>query len=119
MNRLLLTLTLAFIVMPALLSVAQTRPNVLFIAVDDLKPLIGCYGQPEARTPHLDRLAARGTIFTANYCQYSLCGPTRASLLTGLSPLTTQIYAMGPEQFRWLPHLPAARTRSVCGSITR
>ena len=46
-----------------------SRKNVLFIAVDDLKPLLGCYGDSVARTPHIDRLAARGTVFTSAYCQ--------------------------------------------------
>ena len=52
--------------------------NVLFIAVDDLKPLIGAYGATQAHTPHIDRLAKRGIIFKNNHCQQAVCGPSRA-----------------------------------------
>lgn len=62
------------------------RPNVLFIAVDDLKPLAGAYGSPGVKTPSLDRLAESGVVFTRAYTQYPVCGPSRASLLTGLRP---------------------------------
>jgi arylsulfatase A-like enzyme len=67
-------------------SAPRKHPNVLFIPVDDLKPLLGCYGAPLVKTPNMDRLAARGTVFRRSYCQQALCGPTRASLLTGLYP---------------------------------
>ena len=62
------------------------KPNVLFIVSDDLKPLLGCYGTEWIRSPNIDQLAARGTLFKANYCQVSFCAPTRFSLLTGLRP---------------------------------
>ncbi len=61
-------------------------PNILFIAVDDLRPALGCYGDPLAKTPHIDRLAATARVFTRAYCQQAVCGPSRASLLTGLLP---------------------------------
>ena len=65
----------------------KVRPkNVLFIAVDDMKPALGCYGDPMARTPHIDALAADGVVFRRAYCQQAVSGPTRASLLTGLRP---------------------------------
>jgi arylsulfatase A-like enzyme len=64
----------------------EARPNVLFIAVDDLKPLAGAYGVPTVRTPNLDRLAESSVVFTRAYTQYPVCGPSRASLLTGLRP---------------------------------
>ena len=51
------------------------RPNILFIAVDDLRVNLGCYGDPVAITPHLDRLAARGTLFGRAYCQQAVCSP--------------------------------------------
>ncbi len=67
--------------------VAQTKsPNVLFLAVDDLKPLLGCYGDETAITPNIDRLAKRGTVFTNAHCQWPVCGPSRASLMTSLYP---------------------------------
>ena len=60
------------------------KPNVLFISVDDLNDFTGYAGHPEVITPNMDRLAARGTWFSRAYCQYPVCGPSRASLMTGL-----------------------------------
>ena len=72
-------------------------PNVLFIAIDDLNDWVGCLGgHPQARTPQMDRLAARGTVFLNAHCQAPLCNPSRASLLTGLRPSTTGIYGLMP-----------------------
>ncbi len=56
-------------------SYAADRPNVLFIAVDDLRPEFGCYGNKVVKTPNLDRLAARGTVFDKAYCQQAVCSP--------------------------------------------
>jgi iduronate 2-sulfatase len=74
------------------------RPNILFIASDDMKPLIGAYGDRFANTPNLDRLAARGTAFVNAHCQWAVCGPSRASLMTGLMPETTGV--LGFKQMR-------------------
>ena len=62
------------------------KPNVLFIAVDDLKPILGCYGDTVAVTPAIDGLARRGIVFLNAHCQWPVCGPSRASLMTSLRP---------------------------------
>lgn len=73
----------------------RKHPNVLFIAVDDLNTWLGCLkSHPNAKTPNIDRLAARGVLFSNAHCQAPLCGPSRASLMTGLRPSTTGIYGM-------------------------
>jgi arylsulfatase A-like enzyme len=68
------------------------RPNVLFIAVDDLRPELNCYGRTHTISPNLDELAATGMMFTRTYCQQAVCSPSRTSLLTGLRPDSTQVY---------------------------
>lgn len=70
---------------------AQKKPNVLFIAVDDLRPELGCYDSPIAITPNLDKLANTGMAFKQAYCQQAICGPSRASLMTGARPDTIKI----------------------------
>ena len=68
------------------------QPNVLFIAVDDLKPLLNCYGTEEIQSPNIDRLASGGTIFANSQCQQAVCSPSRASLMFGLRPDRTKVW---------------------------
>lgn len=77
---------------------AVNSPNVLFISVDDLNTWLGCLGEfSHTKTPNLDRLASRGVLFSNANCQAPLCGPSRASVMTGLRPSTTGIYGMIPD----------------------
>lgn len=85
------------------------RPNVLFLICDDLNCDIACYGHPLVKTPHIDRLAERGVRFEHAYCQYPLCGPSRASFMTGLYPDQTLIHR---NSIYIREHLPDVNTMS-------
>ncbi len=74
---------------------AAEKPNVLFIAVDDLKPLLGCYGDKTIKSPNLDRLAARGLLFERAYANQAVCAPSRNALMTGRRPQALGIYDLG------------------------
>ena len=71
---------------------APEKPNILFIAVDDLKPILGCYGDKLVKTPNIDRIAKNGTVFLQNYVQQAVSGPTRASIMTGMRPDYTGVW---------------------------
>jgi len=73
-------------------TLAASKPNVLFIICDDLNCDLGSYGHPMVKSPHIDKLAQRGVRFENAYCQYPLCGPSRASFMTGLYPDQTLIH---------------------------
>ena len=94
---------LALVAVPAALlaaaAAAAPKPNVLLICVDDLKPLIGAYGDAFAKTPNLDRLAARATRFDRAYCNQAVCSPSRNALMASLRPQTLGIYDL-PTNFR-------------------
>ena len=76
----------------------RRRPNVVMIVIDDQNDWIGCLnGHPQARTPHIDRLASRGTLFHNAHCQSPLCNPSRTSVLTGLRPSSTGVYGLAPS----------------------
>jgi arylsulfatase A-like enzyme len=86
---------------------ARRKPNILFIAVDDLRPELGCYGNGFVISPHIDRLAQQGISFHNAYCQSAVCNPSRASLLTGLRPDSTKVWDL-KGNFR--DHVPQAVT---------
>ena len=98
-------LFVAMLLFSGILPAQEKKPlNILFIAVDDLRPDIGAYGNKLVKTPNIDRLAAMGTVFNRNYCQQAVCGPTRASIMTGMRPdhtkiwdLKTQMRDMNPD----------------------
>lgn len=69
---------------------AEKQPNILFISVDDLRPELGCYGQDYMITPNIDRLAGEGVLFEKAFCNFPVCGASRASLMTGLRPTPTR-----------------------------
>jgi choline-sulfatase len=77
----------------------KTKPlNVLLLSIDDLNDWTGCLGgHPQARTPHIDRLAARGTLFANTHCQSPVCNPSRASLMTGRHPHSSGVYFLSPD----------------------
>ena len=79
----------------AAMDTPPAKPNVLLICVDDLKPVLGCYGDKVVKTPNIDRLASRSFRFDAAYCNQAVCSPSRNALLTGLRPQTLGIYDLG------------------------
>lgn len=96
---------------PAPADAAEDRPNVLFIAVDDLNHWVGHLGRnPQTRTPNIDRLAARGVAFTRAYCAAPVCNPSRAALMSGLRPSTTGVYDNGED---WRPVIAPEKTLNV------
>jgi iduronate 2-sulfatase len=89
-------------------SAAPERPNVLFIAVDDLNDWVGCLGgHPQTKSPNIDALAKRGLLFTRSYCAAPACNPSRAALLTGVRPWVSGVYH-NPQP--WRPAMPGIPT---------
>jgi iduronate 2-sulfatase len=84
-------LALALIFLPSSI-VSSNQPNVLFIAVDDLRTSLGCYGDDLVKSPNIDRLASQSRVFRRAYCQQAVCGPSRTALLTGRLPDETRVW---------------------------
>ena len=95
---------------PVSAAAGVSKPNVLFIAIDDLNDWVGCLGgHPDVKTPHLDTLAGRGVLFTKAYCAAPACNPSRAALMTGIRPSTSGVY-LNPQPWRQSPVLKSAVT---------
>lgn len=80
------------------------RPNILLILVDDLKPALGCYGDHYAKTPNIDKLAARGMRFDLAYCNQAVCAPSRFTLMLGSHSTSTGLYGLGNHLRKSLPN---------------
>ena len=93
------------------ISLARQRPssrrkmNVLFIAVDDLRPELGCYGKKHIISPNIDRLAGQGLLFERTYCQQAVCAPSRASIMSGVRPDTSRIYDLNTPLRTAMPNV--------------
>ncbi|NND98223.1 MAG: sulfatase-like hydrolase/transferase [Pirellulaceae bacterium] len=87
-RKLLITVLASFVTLLGILPCMadRARPNILFIAVDDLRPELGCYGDSHVHSPNIDALAASGRLFQRAYCQQAVCNPSRTSLMTGMRP---------------------------------
>jgi len=95
--RLLLILTLAlFIESHSYATDKKQVFNVLFVAVDDLRPELGCYGNQEIKSPNIDALASESVVFKRAYCQQAICMASRASIMTGMLPETAELFRCGP-----------------------
>ncbi|MDP7303742.1 MAG: sulfatase-like hydrolase/transferase, partial [Pirellulaceae bacterium] len=106
---LLITFVLITVGQLARQSNAADRPNVLFLICDDLNCDLACYGHPQVKSPNIDRLAKRGLRFEHAYCQYPLCGPSRASFMTGMYPDQTLVHR---NAIYIREHLPNVQTMS-------
>lgn len=94
MKRFLIPLLL---INAALIAQGAGKPHVLFIAIDDMRPDIGAYGNEQVITPNMDKLAGDGIVFHNAYCQMALCGPSRNSIMTGMYPDTLGIWGMSSK----------------------
>lgn len=86
-------------------ALAAKRSNILFIAIDDLRPEIGCYGNTVAKTPNIDRVGKSGMIFGRAYCQQAVCSPSRTSMLTGCRPDTTRVWDLSTHFRKAVPDI--------------
>jgi arylsulfatase A-like enzyme len=99
----LLSVALVLVVVGRASAASPPGQNVLFIAVDDLRCDLGCYGVKEIHSPNFDRIAASGVLFTRAYCQLAVCNPSRVSLLTGLRPDSTKVWDLVTEMRTVIP----------------
>ena len=102
MKRILIFSTILFLGLAK--SHALTKPNVLLLLVDDLKPAMGCYGDEHAITPHMDALAKRGVRFDLAYCNQAVCAPSRFTLMLGAHSTSTGLYGLGSHLRRVIPN---------------
>ena len=77
----------------------KDKKNVLFIAIDDLRPELGAYGADYVSTPNIDSLASKSVLFERAYCQVAVCSPSRASLLTGRRPDTNHVWRISDDEY--------------------
>lgn len=95
--------------LPCLFSVAlahaAAKPNILFLAVDDLRPELACYGKDYIQSPNIDRIARAGMVFDRAYCQQAVCSPSRSSLMTGTRPDTTKVWDLATHFRAALPNV--------------
>ena len=91
---------------------APTHPNILFLALDDLNDWVGCLGNHQARTPHIDALAGRGVLFSNAHCATPACSPSRAAVMTGRAPWTTGVYDNTQARDPRLPSIATAFGRA-------
>lgn len=84
-------------------TVKTNKPNILFIPIDDLRPELGAYGNTIVKSPNIDDLASNGVTFNRTYCQQAVCTPSRASLLTGLRPDSTQVWDLKTDYRDYIP----------------
>ncbi len=96
-DRFLILALMAACIFPGVPARAQSsgKPNVLFVCVDDLKPVLGCYGAKIVKSPNIDRLAERSVRFESAYANQAVCAPSRNSMMTGRRPTTLGIYDLG------------------------
>jgi len=99
--------SLAFLGTSQYAAAIPRRSDVLFIAIEDISPVMGCYGHPIVKTPNIDAFAAQGVRFDSNQCQYPVCNPSRSSMLSGLRPRTNGVTGNAID---WNDHLKPGTT---------
>ncbi|MGF1582293.1 MAG: sulfatase [Gemmataceae bacterium] len=106
-SQLLAPLFLLLLIAPTFAQTKNTlsKPNVLFIAVDDLNNDLGCYGHSLVKSPNIDKLASLGMLFQNAYCQYPVCNPSRSSFMTGMYPPQTGVLSNGGNFRKRLPNV--------------